>query len=138
MPEESTTPDRVELVRRVNEAWNSRDFEAMSVLFSSDVVYRPIAVFTEAEECRGFDECRRFFEGFFEAWADDFRLSLDTIRLYGDAVVARCVFTGHARSSGVEISERIFEVSWFRDGQITRLEDFTDRNEAVRAAEERG
>lgn len=37
-------------------------------------------------------------------------LQLDTVRVYGNAVLARIAFSGRGRTSGVEISERIFEV----------------------------
>jgi ketosteroid isomerase-like protein len=69
-----------------------------------------------------------------EAWADDFTTKLDTLRIYADSVIARVVFTGHAATSGVEISERMFIVSRFRAGQIVRIEDFANREDALRAA----
>jgi uncharacterized protein (TIGR02246 family) len=132
--DESTTPDVVELLRHANDAWNRRDLDLWESLLSPDVVYRPIPGFTETQERRGRDEARRFAEEFFEAWAVDFVSKLDTVRVYGNAVVARVVFTGHGRTSGVEISERMFEVYFFEDGLITRFEDFTDREEALKAA----
>jgi ketosteroid isomerase-like protein len=104
MHEESTTPDLVELLRQSNDAYNRRDLDTWASLLSSDVVFRPVPSSPDARECRGRDEVRRFHEGFLEAWADDFIATHDTVHIYGDAVIARSAFTGHARASGVEIS----------------------------------
>ena len=102
-------------------------------LHSPDHVYRPLAEFTESEEYRGIDGLRRFGESFMEAWADDFTINATSLRDYGDAVITRIEFRGHARASGIEISERMFEVFWLRDGLIIRTEDYTDRAEALKA-----
>jgi ketosteroid isomerase-like protein len=62
MSEESTTPDLVELVRRWNEAWNRRDVDAGLSLLSPDIVFRPIATFTDSQERQGLDAMRRFWD----------------------------------------------------------------------------
>jgi ketosteroid isomerase-like protein len=136
MPEEPTTPDLVELVRRVNEAANRREYDVLASLVTPDVVYRPIAAWAESEQCLGDVEFRRFFERFWDAWADDASWHLDTVRVYGDAVIALARFSGHARASGIEVSGGVFGLYRFRDGKVASLEDFTDRDDAVRAAEE--
>lgn len=134
MADAPETRDPVEVVRRANEAWNRRDLDSLLRLLSPEVVYRPLANFTESAERRGHEQFRRFAEEFLEPWAEDFTTKLDTVRLYGDAVIARVLFTGHSRGSGVEISERMFIVYRVRDGLITRWEDFADRQDALRAA----
>jgi ketosteroid isomerase-like protein len=55
------------------------------------------------------------------------------VRDYGDAVIARVQFSGHARASGVVSPWRAFSVFWLRDGLITRIEDYADRAEALKA-----
>jgi ketosteroid isomerase-like protein len=102
-------------------------------LLAPDFVFRPIATFTDSQE-RGLDEYRRFMVDWWETWADDANWRLDTVRAYGEAVVALLRFSGHARASGVETTGGLFEVFRFRAGQIVRLEDFTDRSDALRAA----
>ena len=62
MPEESTTPDLVEIVRRANDAWNRRDVDAWLGLLSPDIVLRPISTFTDSQERRGLDAGRRFWD----------------------------------------------------------------------------
>jgi ketosteroid isomerase-like protein len=94
----------VELARRFIEAFGRGDVNAVLSLLSPDVVYRPITTFTDARERRGLDGFRRFMDEFGEAWRDDFAVQPETIREYGDALIALTRFTGHARTSGIEIS----------------------------------
>jgi ketosteroid isomerase-like protein len=134
MTDESTTADLGALLRESIDAYNRRDFATLSCFLSADVVYRPISSFTDSRERRGRDDLIRFYEEFLEAWADDFVMTLDTVRVYGDTVIARCVFTGHARASGAEIADRMFVVYFFQNGLIIRCEDFADNEEALKAA----
>jgi ketosteroid isomerase-like protein len=133
MSEESTTPDLVELVRRLNEAFKAHDADAYLSFLAPDVVHRPIATFT-TKEYRGRDAVWAFRAEWHDAWADDFEGQLETIREYGDAVIALVRFSGHARASGIEIRGGVFQVFRFRDGLVARIEDFTDRADALKAA----
>ncbi len=76
MPEQPTTPDLVELVRRVNEATNRREYDVLEGLVTPDVV------------------------------------------------------------SGIGVSGGVFGLYRLRDDKVASLEDFTDRDDAVKAAEE--
>jgi ketosteroid isomerase-like protein len=133
VPEESTSPDRVELVRRLNEAFKAPDADTWSSFVTPDVVHRPIATFT-AKEFRGRDAVWAFRDEWDDAWADDFVSPVETIREYGGAVIALVRFSGHARASGIEIRGGVFQVFRFRDGLVARIEDFTDRADALKAA----
>jgi ketosteroid isomerase-like protein len=125
--------ENVEIVRRAYELVEEGDWSGNLRFLSPDVVYRPLAMFTETHEVRGRDAYRRFIDSFMEAWSDDFTIRPVTRRDYGDAVIARLQYTGHARASGIEISERMFSVYWLQDGKITRIEDFVQRHEALEA-----
>ncbi len=122
------------MVERFCGRWSGRDVDSALSVLSPDIVYRPIASFAEVEECRGHDAIRRFFDSFWQAWADDADWRLDTVRVYGDTVIALCRFSGHARASGVTVTGGVFEVFWFREGKIAQIEDFTDRAQALAAA----
>jgi len=90
----------VDIVRRWYERSRAREHFDPALL-SPDLIYRPVANFTESGTYRGLDEFRRFLESFYEAWADDFTITATSVRDYGDAVIARVKFSGHARASGV-------------------------------------
>jgi ketosteroid isomerase-like protein len=138
MSEGSTTPDLTELVRRFYQAMNRRDVDAVLKLLSPDFAYRPIPTFADSQERRGAEEFRRFLDESHDTWADDAKWHIDTVRAHGNALIALLRFSGHARASGIGTVGGIFEVLRFRDGPITRMEDFTDREDALTAAEERG
>ena len=114
----------MELIAKSAVALRRRDWDAWGATLSPEVIYRPMATFTESEECRGVEEYRRFLDRFFESFADDFAAEITSIRDYGDAVSVRIDFSGHARASGIEISDVVFQVFWCRDGRIVRIEDF--------------
>ena len=134
MPEESTTSDLVELVQRFSEALGRRDADAAIRLLALDFVYRPIATFTDSQE-RGVDEFRGFMVDWWDTWAEDANWQPDTVRAYGEAVVALLRFSGHARASGAEMTGGLFEVFRFQDGRIRQIEDFTNSPDAIAAAE---
>jgi ketosteroid isomerase-like protein len=123
----------VEIATRAIALLNPRDYADLR-LYSPEFTYRPLASFTETKECRGLGEYLRFGEGFFETWADDFELRVTDARDHGDVVSLRIEFSGHARASGIEISDVVFRVLRLRDGLITRAEDFATSAEALRAA----
>ena len=125
--------ENVDIVRRWYEHSHALREHPDPALLSPDLIYRPVANFTESGTCRGLDEFRRFLESFYEAWADDFTITATSVRDYGDAVIARVQFSGHARASGVVSPWRAFSVFWLRDGLITRIEDYADRAEALKA-----
>jgi ketosteroid isomerase-like protein len=102
--------------------------------FSPDIVYRPVPTFTDSQERQGLDAMRRWMEEWHDAWADDYTTQTESVREYGDVVIALLRFTGHAKASGVEVAGSIFEVYRFREGKIASVEDFTDRAEALKAA----
>ena len=125
--------ENVEIVRRWYERAHATRMYPDPALFSPDFIYRPVANFTESGTCRGLDEFRRFLDSFYEAWADDFTTAATSVRDYGDAVIARVQFSGHARASGVVSPWRAFSVFWLRDGLITRVEDYAHRAQALKA-----
>jgi ketosteroid isomerase-like protein len=134
MSEEPATGDVVDIVRRANDAFDRRDVDAWLSNFSPDIVYRPVPTFTDSQERRGLDAMRRFMEEWYDAWADDYTTQTESLREYGDVVIALLRFTGHAKASGLDVVGGIFQVVRLREGQIAQVEDFTNRAEALKAA----
>jgi len=131
--ETATTEKLLDLVRQTNAAWNRRDIDTYLSLCTPDCTYQPVARHFDSRERGGRDDVQRFMEDFWEAWDDEFVIEIDTMRVYGDAVVARMRFKGRARRSGIAINDRLYEVFWFRDGLIARIQDFVHRGEALKA-----
>jgi len=67
MPEESTTPDLVELARRATEAANRRDFDVLMSLFAPDALWESPPLGTSFE---GRAAIRGFAEDWMGAYAE--------------------------------------------------------------------
>ncbi len=119
--------ENVEIVRRARER-DPGDPE----FFSPDVVYSPIAIWADSQECRGLDELRRFHQDIAEMFAE-LKLDNESYHDYGDAVSVRVEFSGTARASGVPITGKVFVVYWLRDNMIVRVEDYTERVDVLKA-----
>jgi ketosteroid isomerase-like protein len=71
----------------------------------------------------------------FLTWAQDYRPSLDELAdLGGEQVYAVVALIGTGKNSGTRMDSRFFDVFTVRDGLIERIEEYTDRNQALEAA----
>ena len=122
MSEESTTPDLVELVRRVTEAVNRRDFDAVMSFYAPDAVLR----LTEIGTFDGGAAIRGLFE--------------DMMGSYEEFAVLRG--KGRPVGSSGDIRFRFASIAIWSDGVIERETTYIDIDEAraaaERLAEERG
>jgi ketosteroid isomerase-like protein len=84
MPDESTTPDVAELIRRSVEAVNERDYDRAMTVFAPGAVWDTSPIGLGAYE--GREAVRKFFEdwiGTFEEW----EVELEDLRDLGNGVV---------------------------------------------------
>jgi ketosteroid isomerase-like protein len=142
-PEKSTTPDLVELARRLVDAGNARDTAGTprSDQDRIDAVmsfFAPDAVFDMGE---GFEvlEGRPAVRGFFEDWLrvyDEFELHVEDVRDLGNGVVFSVVVQrGKPRGSAGWVHNRHASVGTWVDGLIERTTAYVDIDEARSAAE---
>jgi ketosteroid isomerase-like protein len=133
-PERDRDPEaNLDLVRRFYEHAQRGDWSQLALL-AEDVVYRPVHEITGSDECRGRAEFRAYMEEFYgDAWGE-ISFAPTSYRIVGERVVVRLELTGRGRASDAAASARVFSVFTIRDGQIARLQDFTDRQEAIAAA----
>jgi ketosteroid isomerase-like protein len=137
--DESTTPDLVELNRRIVEAWNRRDIEA-AISF-----YAPNAVF-EMRGTVGVLEGRAAIGRFLEDWLgayDEFEQEVEERRDLGSGVTfGVAVQRGRPRGSTGWAQVQYGVVSTWVDGLIQWTRFYKDPDEAraaaERLAEERG
>jgi len=122
-----------DIVRSILAAWDEGDVEAMAALISEDGELVPLRAQLEGTTYRGPDGMRRFWSDLNADW-EDLRLPIEDLRERGDSVVAIIRMTARGRASGVNIDVRIGSLWELRDGKVTRLESFSDPEEALRAA----
>lgn len=133
MPEESTTPDPVELTRLAFEAVNHRDIDAVVSFFAPDAILDGRAV-------GGLYEGRAAIRGFLDDWFGSFaelRMELEEFAVLDDRVVLAVVSQyGRPVSVDGEVHQREgWAICWSADGLLVRLTTHPDIGEARAAAE---
>jgi uncharacterized protein (TIGR02246 family) len=138
MPEESTTPDPVELMDRTFEAANRRDLDAVASSFAEDAVFDGRAAGALFE---GRAAIRRFLEDWFGGY-EELEFELEDVRDLGNGVVfAVVVQNGRPAGGAGHLRQREGWVFIWVRGVIAHLEasDIDEaRAAAERLAEERG
>jgi ketosteroid isomerase-like protein len=98
--------------------------------FDSDCEYRPVE---EASTIRGHHALIRWVERWLEAW-DDAWDEVDEITQVGETIVAAITVHGRGRLSGMEVSQRLFDVFELRNGRVVRITEYLDPDQALEAA----
>jgi ketosteroid isomerase-like protein len=96
------------------------------------IVWNPI----EELPARGHDAVRASLAHWKAEW-DDYRLTAEEFVDMSDRVLVTVRLGGRGRGSGVEIDARFYDVYTLRDGKIVRMDQFTERSEALEAAARR-
>jgi ketosteroid isomerase-like protein len=121
--------ENLDVVRKLCDAVERDDLDAVLGHCAPDVVYRP----AQELEVHG----RKAVRASLERWTGDIeRLELVAEELLdaGDRVVLVILLRGRGRNSGVEIEARFYEVFTLHDRSILEWEEFTDRSPALEAA----
>jgi ketosteroid isomerase-like protein len=132
---ESSESAKVELVRRLYEAFSERDLDAMTALTTPDVEFFPQVTATivkRAEPYRGHDGLRAYFEDAARVWREleiiphDFRDLGDQVLVFGRV---------YGRGEGGYLSDSPTAWIWrFRDDLVCWGRVFTSRADALEAA----
>ena len=133
MPEESTTPDPVELTRVAFEAVNRRDIDAVVSFFAPDGVL-------DGRAAGGLYEGRAAIRGFLDDWFGSFaelRMEVEELVVLDDGVLLAVVSQeGRPVGVGGQVHQREgWTICWSADGLLVRLTTHTDIDEARAAAE---
>ena len=133
MPGESTTPDLVELARRVIEAADAGDFELLTSFCQPEAVWDASQGFGEVFE--GRDAIRRWLEDWWAAY-DEWEVIPEEISDLGNGVVFD-VSLQRARPVGSVgfVESRTARVTVWMNGLIERAAIYTDIDQARAAAE---
>jgi ketosteroid isomerase-like protein len=132
MPDESTTPDLVELARRAVEAGNRRDLDAVLSFYAPDAVWEVVSLGTRFE---GVAAIRGFMDDWIGSY-DEFKIDVEEIFEIGDGVTfGVLVQDGRPAGSTGHIRYRIAQINTWVDGMIVRSAGYNDIDEARAAAE---
>jgi len=127
------TTENLEIVRRVMEAYEVGDTEAQLVLLDSDVELVEWPDTPDSNTFRGHEGALEAARSWAEAW-EWLRNEVDEMVEAGKRVLVCGRTRGKGKGSAVEVEIDAFNVYTLRDGKVTRMEFFTSREPALRAA----
>src|SRR5215207_5190403 len=128
--------ENVELVRAVLETWNRswRDGDPDPALdmLDPDVVLDFSGNVFNPRVLKGHEGYRQLLVEVGEVW-DEVTFEVEELIPTDDGVLTLVVARARGRASGVAIEERVAQLFTVRDGKISRMQAYSDRDEALEA-----
>ncbi len=125
--------ENVESMRAAVDAGNRRDVEALTALLAKDAEIVPMRAALDGTVHRGPDAVAQWYAALDESW-EGMEAEIESVRDLGDRVLALGRFRARGRESGAVLDVEAWSVAHFHNGLITRLQNFTDRADALEAA----
>jgi ketosteroid isomerase-like protein len=119
----------VEIAQGLLEACSRGNLDEALADADPEIVWNP----SQEGESRGIDAVRATMERWETAFEDLEVTPEETIEV-GDRVVVKTHVSGRGRGSGVDVDTRSYMVWTIRNGKVTRMDEFTDRADALEAA----
>ena len=128
-------PALVERVRKLYDADNfATGVPAVLAIAHPEIEVVPAAAWLDqAPSFHGPDGVQKYFAGLEQVFENMHYELLDLADL-GDVLLAQVNIHIEGRESGATIARPFFQVFWFEDGLIRRVQGFTDRADALEAA----
>ena len=124
--------ENVEVVRQFLSAFQRGDISAAFEAMHPEIEWRGPEGVPEPGPYVGVRAVRDWLEGFLEAWRD-WQVEAASYRDAGKYVLVELRHRGTAKDSGIQVSDRDFNVFEVRDGRITKWLMFYDDVEALKA-----
>ena len=119
------------LLRHAVEDFNRAGIDSVLDLMHPEVEVVDLPHAPEGRHHRGHAAIAAWFRSMEEVW-DRLRLDAEEVtELDGERVLAIVRFSGHARSSGMEIDQRVATVFTIHEGKTVRWQNYPTRDEAV-------
>jgi ketosteroid isomerase-like protein len=117
--------ENVEIVRR----FVLGDFDEALSHVDPGIVWNPV----EESPTEGPEAVRASTERWKREW-DDYELTPEDFQDMGDRVLVTVRFRARGRGSGIAVGARLYDLFTLRDGKIVRMDQFSERSEALEAA----
>jgi ketosteroid isomerase-like protein len=122
--------ENLDLVRSAYAGWERGDFSAPERWAAPDIEW-VIADGPTAEGRMGVAGMTDSFTDMLRAW-DDLRLCAEEYRVLDDVrVLVLTRMEGHGRTSGLAVSTYAADLYYVRDGRVTKIVHYWDRNRAL-------
>jgi ketosteroid isomerase-like protein len=129
------SPENVEIVRRLWDAWERRDSEAALTLRASEIEvtsHTRVAIFLTGAY-RGRAGVKRYFREFMESF-DDFYAHATDFSAAGPNVIVHVTYGGRGKGSGAAVERSHWMLYRLREGRIVSQDSYDSRDEALEAA----
>jgi ketosteroid isomerase-like protein len=123
-----------DVIRELTRLWNAGDQEGVLQMYAEDAVQQTGPHWPERATYRGHAAIRAAMDEWQTMW-ETTSLAVESLEEVGpDQVVALGAWHIRGRASGIEGEMPLFILFTVREGKVTRLEWFEDRDSAVAAA----
>jgi ketosteroid isomerase-like protein len=112
----------IELHRRIYEAFNSRDLDALVALSDPQIEIQSVFGAVSGAVYSGHDGVRAWQRELEDAWGHEIHVEVDAYFDFGDLALAFDVLHGRGRQNGVEVALPGACVTRWRGGQCMREE----------------
>jgi ketosteroid isomerase-like protein len=123
--------ENVEIVRKAI----AYEYDGVGDRAEAEAIFDPHVVLSPIDEgpSHGPDEMRNDWERWSSAF-EELRVTFEEIIDAGDQVVVVAHHKGRGRGSGINVDARFYEVYTLREGKVSRIDEYTERGEALEAA----
>ena len=125
--------ENVQIVRRLVEAFNDRDLEAMFAVLHPQAELHPLRAQLEGKAYVGHDGLRELLADFDQDW-EYVQMDPEDFRGTDDSVVVLGRLRARARASGMDLDVPMGFVWTLRERKVVRGRTFSDPADAMRAA----
>jgi uncharacterized protein (TIGR02246 family) len=121
----------VQLVRRVFDAINRRDVQAVLDAYDPDADMSTLtSELVQGKAYRGHSGIREYFSSFADVW-DELHLEPEEIRDLGDRILVTGRWSSRGKESGAEVESPAAWLFGVRDGRIVFTHAYRDAAEAL-------
>jgi ketosteroid isomerase-like protein len=118
-------------MRRWAEAFNVRDIEALIALCDPAIEFHSAFAAVGGAIYQGHAGLRKWHRDLQDAWGPAIRTDVEAFFDLGEQVLTFYVYRARGQQSGAEVARPAAAVSTLRDGLITYVKVYLDKNEAL-------
>ncbi|MGH2922867.1 MAG: nuclear transport factor 2 family protein [Solirubrobacterales bacterium] len=123
--------ERVELVKRGYEAWNTGDRSWVLEHMSEDVEWVSPPEDPDPGTYRGYEGVEQFWSQW-RAAVGQLEFKIEEITEQGDHVIVTARRSGRGEHSGLAVSDRVIQVFTFQGEKCVSVHEYYDRDAALR------
>jgi ketosteroid isomerase-like protein len=131
---EAMSQENVDVIRQGWDAWLRGDLPRLFRNFDPEIVWDTSHFHDWPEPAyHGIEGVERFLNEWLNVW-DDYEVGVEDVMAVPDGRVVTLVRQrGKGRSSGLAMDMQMAQIATLRDGKVTRLDNYEDRDEALEA-----